>query len=88
MLGPLAPLLGVVKPRGKKCAFCASIIPTEASVCPKCTRDQPRPAPVAAPPPAETEAQRRARVADKIRADENARAERLREVERKHGAGR
>ncbi|MEX2384162.1 MAG: hypothetical protein WEB59_06175 [Thermoanaerobaculia bacterium] len=39
-LGPFAPLLAVVKPRGKKCRFCQSIIDQKATVCPKCTREQ------------------------------------------------
>lgn len=40
LLGPLAPLMGAVKPRGKKCKFCQSIIDEKATVCPKCTRGQ------------------------------------------------
>jgi len=42
-LGPLAPLLALVKREGKRCAFCQSHIHQLATVCPRCTREQPHP---------------------------------------------
>lgn len=80
LLGPFAPLLGLVKREGKLCAFCRSHIHQLATVCPKCTREQPGPKAAE-----ETEAQRRKRIADRIQAQNEAEVARLREVERKHG---
>lgn len=41
LLGCFAPLLAFVRPRGKRCTFCRSVIDPKATVCPKCTREQP-----------------------------------------------
>ena len=38
LLGIFAPLLVLVRPRGKRCPHCRSIIDEKASVCPRCTR--------------------------------------------------
>ena len=40
LIGPLAPLIALAKPRGKKCRFCLSTMPEKATVCPKCARAQ------------------------------------------------
>jgi hypothetical protein len=41
LLGPFAPLLALVKPSGKRCPYCRSVIDRAATVCPKCAREQP-----------------------------------------------
>ncbi len=52
LLGIFAPLMAFVKPHGKRCAFCRSVIDPKATVCPKCTREQPAAeAKTEAPPP-------------------------------------
>lgn len=39
LLGPLGAFIVLISPA--KCPFCATSIPTQAKVCPNCTRDLP-----------------------------------------------
>lgn len=49
LLGPFAPLMALVKPAGKQCQFCKSIMQTDATVCPRCAREQAPPVVKASP---------------------------------------